>query len=150
MAGRLKPPGHGTLDFPNSEDVRIEGWRGCRLLKRESVAACRCSGRRTPRASALSLARRIFQTHSDPSPPDYRRGLCTYRPRRQARVQIHGRLALPPASTFPSATSAGVAAAQLLLPVIHEIEARCGLDPLRAQDRQQAVVMIAPGHLSVS
>ena len=27
MAGRLKPPGHGTLDFPNSEDVRIEGWR---------------------------------------------------------------------------------------------------------------------------
>jgi hypothetical protein len=25
MAGRLKPPGHGTLDFPNSEDVRIEG-----------------------------------------------------------------------------------------------------------------------------
>ncbi len=27
MAGRLKPPGHGTLYFPNSEDVRIEGWR---------------------------------------------------------------------------------------------------------------------------
>jgi hypothetical protein len=27
MAGRLRPPGHGTLDFPNSEDIRIEGWR---------------------------------------------------------------------------------------------------------------------------
>ena len=34
---------------------------------------------------------------------------------------------------FPSSSSAGVAAAQLLLPKIHEIETRCDPDPLRAQ-----------------
>ena len=44
-------------------------------------------------------------------------------------------------------TDAGMAAAQLLLPKIHEIETRRDPDPLRAQDRQQAVVMVAPGHL---
>ena len=44
-------------------------------------------------------------------------------------------------------TDAGMAAAQLLLPKIHEIEARCDPDPLRAQDRQQTMVMVAPGHL---
>src|SRR5580658_10336644 len=44
-------------------------------------------------------------------------------------------------------TDAGVAATQLLLPVIHEIETRRDPDPLRAQDRQQTVVMVAPGHL---
>ena len=48
---------------------------------------------------------------------------------------------------FPSAASAGVAAAQLLLPKIHEIETRRDPDPLRAQDRQQTMVMVAPGHL---
>ena len=71
----------GTLDFPNSEDVRIEGWRDCRLFKLESSATCSCDcgtedglsplrhghlADSVPRASALSGARRIFQTHSDP------------------------------------------------------------------------------------
>ena len=44
-------------------------------------------------------------------------------------------------------TDAGVAAAQLFLPKIHEIETRRDPDPLRAQDRQQTMVMVAPGHL---
>src|SRR5580658_8368286 len=44
-------------------------------------------------------------------------------------------------------TDAGVAATELLIPIIHEIETRRDPDPLRAQDRQQTMVMVAPGHL---
>ncbi len=54
--------------FPTPKMFGTKGGGCGRLSKQEPVAACRCSGGRNPRASALSWARRIFQTHSDPSP----------------------------------------------------------------------------------
>src|SRR5271166_5172676 len=62
-------PATGPLIFPTPKMFGSEGG-GMPYVELEPSAACRLSGRPIPRASALSLARRIVQTHSDPSPPD--------------------------------------------------------------------------------
>src|SRR5580704_10891293 len=43
-------------------------------------------------------------------------------------------------------TDAGVAATELLLPKIHEIETRCDRDPLRAPPSQTSILMTADFH----
>src|SRR5271165_4826679 len=131
MAGRLKPPGHGTLDFPNSEDVRIEGWR----------VAVSLNGNPLPRVDVAED--RLRERQHCPRRAEFFK-LIAILPR-QTFGEVLARIGRA-AKRGCKYTDAGVAAAQLLLPKIHEIETRCNRHPLRAQDRQQAVVMVAPGH----
>ena len=124
MAGRLKPPGHGTLDFPNFEDVRIEGWRVAVSLNGNPLPRVdeaenglrerqHCPWREEFFKLIAILPRQTFGEVFARIGRAAKRG-CKY---------TDGSPTLQP-PLVPSATSAGMAAAQLLLRKIQEVETR--------------------------
>jgi len=129
MAGRLKPPGHGTLDFPNSEDVRIEEWR----------VAVSLNGNPLPRVDVAENGLRERQ-HCPWREEFFK--LIAILPR-QTIGEVFARIGRA-ARRGCKYTDAGMAATQLLLPKIHEIETRRDRHPLRAQDRQQTIAQFEP------